>query len=62
MKSVTLFQTGYQTPIAFAIVDAFHRDSLHVESNHTTKILALSPPDALGSSMTLIVYLLDVSC
>ena len=61
MKSVTLFQTDYHTPITFAIVDAFDRDSLHIDSNHTTKILELSP-DALGSSVTLIVYLLDVSC
>ena len=61
MKSVTLFQSDYQIPIALAIVDAFDRDWLHIESNHTTKILELSP-DALGSSMTLIVYLLDVSC
>ena len=52
---------GYQTHATFAIVDAFDRDSMHIELNHTTKILELSP-DALGSSMTLIVYLLDVSC
>ena len=48
-------------PVTFAIVDAFDRDSLHTESHHTTKIIEL-PPDALGSIVTLIVYLLDVSC
>ena len=47
--------------MTFAIVDAFDRDLLNIESNHTTKILELSS-DALESSMTLIVYLLDVSC
>ena len=61
MKSVTLFQSDYQIPITFAIVDAFDRGSLHIESNHTTKILELSP-DVLGSIVTLIVSLLDVSC
>ena len=63
MKRVTLFQSDYQIPVTFAMVEAFDRDSysLHIESNHTTKILELSS-DALESSMTLIVYLLDVSC
>ena len=54
MKSVTLFQSDYQIPITFATVDAFDWDSLHIESNHTTKILELSP-DVLVSSRTLIV-------
>ena len=48
-------------PITFVIVDAFDRDSLQIQSNHITKILELSPA-AIGSSVTLIVYVLNVSC